>query len=226
MMDLKAAETIIDAVHLLEGIGIIDFNGHASLRAGPDRMMINSAASVRCALVPEDILLIDLDGRVIEGEGSPPMEFHLHAAIYRARPDVGGIVHGHPKWSTVLTMTGNSYKPVFPQGSLLGKVPVHPSPESINSRDAGDRVAALLDDGIAALLKSHGCVVTGKDLKDAAVLAIYLEENAHRQYLAAAMGEPYVLNEDEIAQFRKGLWKPHLFQKAWDYFTAKRVVSP
>jgi L-fuculose-phosphate aldolase len=71
------------------------------------------------------------------------------------------------------------------------------------------------------LLKSHGCVTVGDDLEEAVVLALYLEENARRQCLAAPLGDPYVLSDEEVATFRKSLRKPHLFRKAWDYHMAK-----
>ena len=84
-------------LRMLEHQGIIDFNGHASIRAGADRMHINVGSCQRSRLTADDICTIDLDGSLIEGKGKPPLEFHLHAGIYRARPEVGAIVHAHPQ---------------------------------------------------------------------------------------------------------------------------------
>ena len=212
---------LIDAIHMLEAQGILDFNGHASRRASETSFAINSGRSVRCALAPGDIVTVDLDGRLLEGSDAPPQEYHIHSEIYRRRRDVGAIVHGHPKWSTLLTMTGHKVEPVFPQGALLGELAVFDSPMSVNTREMGGRVADALAGGRAILLRAHGTIVVGADIKEAFCLAVYLEENAQRQYMALPLGRPYTLDAEEVATCRANLWKPHLFQKAWEYYRAK-----
>ena len=79
---------------------------------------------------------------------------------------------------------------MFPQGALLGDVPVLDSPLSVNTREMGARAAATLGAGPALLLKSHGAVVVGAGVIECFALAIYLEENAYRQYLALQIGSP------------------------------------
>jgi L-ribulose-5-phosphate 4-epimerase len=68
---------------------------------------------------------------------------------------------------------------------------------------------------------THGTIVVGADLKEAFCLAVYLEENAYRQYMALALGALYVFGPEEIETCHRSLWRPHLFQKAWDYYRAK-----
>jgi ribulose-5-phosphate 4-epimerase/fuculose-1-phosphate aldolase len=207
---------------MLEAADIIDYNGHASIRLGDGRMLINAGNCQRSRLTTADICTIDLDGQVLgAASGKPPLEFHLHAGIYRARPDVQAVVHAHPKWSTYLTMTGTAYAPVYAQGSLVHPVPVLDSPNSINNRAMADRLAATLGDRPAALMKSHGAVTVGASIVEAFVLANYLEENAHRQYMAMQIGTPYSFNPQELALCREKLWNSALFQRAWDHFKAK-----
>ena len=83
---------LVRAVSMLERAGIIDFNGHCSIRLGANALAINSGRSVRSALKPEDIVAIDSDGALIEGEDVPPMEFPIHAELYRRRPEVNAVV--------------------------------------------------------------------------------------------------------------------------------------
>ena len=85
----------------------------------------------------------------------------------------------------------------------------------------GERVAATLGRGPAALLKSHGAVIAGAGVIECFALATYLEENAHRQYLALQIGTPYVFSEAEQEACRSRLWSPGLFQKAWDHHRAR-----
>ena len=214
-------QQLADAIRMLTRAELIDHSGHASARAGDQRFHIHAGASGRGTLTAGDIVTVDLGGTLVEGSATPPLEFHIHSEIYRARPDVQAIMHTHPRWSTLLTMTGNSVQPVYAQGVLLGDVPVMDSPLSINTKPMGERVAATLGAGQAVLLKSHGAVVVGDGIVECFALAIYLEENAQRQYLALQIGTPYVFNDAERRACRENLWKPTLFAKTWDHYRSK-----
>lgn len=217
----EAKQQLADCIRMLEQSDIVDYNGHASIRLDDGRMLINIGSCQRSRLTVDDLCTIDFEGNVIEGKGKPPLEFHLHAGIYRARPDVRAIVHAHPKWSTFLTMVGEPYRPVYAQGSLVYPMPVLDSPSSINNRAMADRLAATLGDRPAAMMKSHGAVTVGKDIVEAFVLANYTEENAYRQYMALQIGKPYSFSEKEVALCREKLWNPSLFKRTWDHFRAK-----
>ena len=217
--DLK--QQLVDCIRMLERADIIDYNGHCSIRVGDNRILINTGACTRAALTTADIVAIDMDGKLVEGKVNPPLEFHLHTGVYRARADVKAVVHAHPKWSTFLTMVGESYRPVFAQGVLLYPVPVLDTPDSINTRPMADRLAATLGSRPAALMKSHGAVTCGRDIVEAFVLANYLEENAYRQYMAMQIGKPYEFTEKEQALCREKLWTASLFKRTWDHFRAK-----
>jgi ribulose-5-phosphate 4-epimerase/fuculose-1-phosphate aldolase len=212
---------LVDAIRMLTRAELIDYAGHASARRDADSFFINSGASVRGALTASDIVAIGLEGDLREGTARPPLEFPLHAEIYRARPEVQVVMHTHPKWSTLLSMVGTPFRPVFPQGALLGEVPVVDSPLSVNTREMGARVASTLGGRRAVLLKSHGAVVVGGDVLECFALAIYLEENAQRQYLAMQIGTPYVFSEAEQEACRARLASPALYRKAWEHFHAK-----
>jgi ribulose-5-phosphate 4-epimerase/fuculose-1-phosphate aldolase len=214
-------QQLVDCIRMLESSDIIDYNGHASIRAGQDRMYINIGSCQRAKLTTADICTIDMDGKLIEGNGTPPLEFHLHAGIYKARPDVHAIVHAHPKWSTFLTMTGHDYLPVYAQGSLVYPMPLLDSPNSINNLTMSARLVETLGDRPAAMMKSHGAVTVGKSIVDAFVLANYLEENAYRQYMAMQIGSPYVFTEEECAAARAKLWTETLFKRTWEHFLSK-----
>ena len=224
-MDARAEtelkQQLVDCIRMLERSDIIDYNGHASIRFGEDRMLINIGSCQRSRLTAADICTIDMEGSVLEGNGKPPLEFHLHAGIYRARKDVSAVVHAHPKWSTFLTMTGHAYLPVYAQGSLVYPMPVLDSPNSINNSVMAKRLADTLGDRPAAMMKSHGAVTVGKDIVEAFVLANYLEENAYRQYMALQVGKPYAFSAEEVALCREKLWTQSLFKRTWDHFRAK-----
>jgi L-fuculose-phosphate aldolase len=214
-------QQLVDCIRMLERSDIIDYNGHCSIRLDDDRVLINIGSCQRSRLTVEDICVIDLEANQLEGKGNAPLERHLHCGIYRVRPDVRAIVHAHPKWSTFLTMVGESYKPVYAQGSLVYPVPLLDSPNSINNRAMADRLATTLGNRPAALMKSHGAVTVGRDIVEAFVLANYMEENSYRQYMALQIGKPYAFSDEEIALCREKLWNAGLFKRTWDHFRAK-----
>ena len=217
----QVKQKLVDCIRMLERSDIIDYNGHASIRVGENRMFINIGSCQRSLLTIDDICTIDFDGNVIEGNGNPPLEFHLHAGVYKARTDVKAVVHAHPKWSTFLTIAGASYQPVYAQGSLVHPLPVLDSPNSINNPAMAKRLTDTLGDRPAALMKAHGAVAVGKDIMEAFVLVNYLEENSYRQYMAMQIGKPYAFSEEEMAACRAKLWNEKLFKRAWDHFRAK-----
>jgi L-fuculose-phosphate aldolase len=216
---------LVDAIRMLARAEIVDHSGHGSARRDGGTFYINSGASVRATLTVEDIIVIDLDGALVEGSAKPPLEFPLHSEIYRARADVHAILHTHPRWSTLLTMVGTRYQPVFAQGALLGDVPVLDTPLSVNTPSMGQKVASTLGDGSAALLKSHGAVIAGASVIECFALAAYLEENAQRQYMAMLIGRPYVFSAEEQRIFRERLRTPALLQKTWDHYYAKLTLD-
>lgn len=219
--ELALRETLTRSITILERLGIVDFNGHCSARMVDGRILINSGSSVRSAIAPDDFVVVDEAGRMVAGEAKPPAELPLHLAVYDARPDVRAVVHGHPKWSTLLTSANQGYRPLMAQGALLGDVPVFDSPRSVNNPDTAASVARSLASGRATLLRAHGCVVAGGDPLEATVLAIYLELNAERQVGAAMLGEPCYFSSEEIDACRQALSKRALFQKCWNYYLAK-----
>jgi len=221
MAETDKKQQLVDCIRMLERADYIDHNGHCSIRRDATSLYINTGASIRSSLTTDDIVAIDLDGNLVEGEARPPLEFYMHSEIMRARPDVNAVVHTHPKWSTFLTMTGHSLKPVYAQGVLVADSQLLDTPMSVNTREMGERLAASLGNKFTVLLKAHGVVAAGRDMLECFALAAYVEENAHRQYMAMQIGTPYEFSAEEQEACREKLWKPGLFQKTWDYYYSK-----
>lgn len=215
-------QMLVDAILMMERAQIIDFNGHFSCRLpDSDLMLINSGQSVRSTLGVADIVTVDLDGKPVDGGAVPPMEFHIHAEIYRRRPDVGAVAHTHPLWSTLFSMAGLPVLPVIMQAAVLGEIRQFAKTASINNRPLAQELATELGRHRIVMLKSHGAVVAAEGIVEAFVLGVYLEETAHRQHLATQLGAPAVLSAEQIAVIAANLWKPHLLRKVWDYYHGK-----
>ncbi len=218
-MEIK--RQLVDAIRMLAAADIVDHSGHGSVRRDSHSFYVNSGASTRAALTTDDIVAVDLNGNLVDGSARPPLEFHIHSEIYRAREDVHAVLHTHPRWSTLLTMVGEPYKVVYAQGALLGAIPLLDSPLSVNTKPMGEKVASTLGTHPAILLKSHGAVIVGSNMLECFALAAYLEENACRQYMAMQIGTPYVFSDNERDMFRERLWTENLFRKTWDHYYSK-----
>ena len=114
---------VVRANHIAHGAGLVTAFGHVSARVGgSDSFVIPSRASPALASL-ERLLLMDLDGNVLEGEGSPNSEFWIHARIYATRPDVGAVAHVHPPGCVVLSQLGETVRPLHNSAAVLGAVP-------------------------------------------------------------------------------------------------------
>ena len=111
--DESLCQDVATANHIIERFGLASAFGHASARVpGTDTFVLPTRRSPGLAEA-QRLLLLDFNGKVLAGEGQPNSEFWIHARIYAARPDVGGIVHAHPPGCVCLTQIGQPLKVIF-----------------------------------------------------------------------------------------------------------------
>ncbi|MEA2639951.1 MAG: 3-dehydro-4-phosphotetronate decarboxylase [Chloroflexota bacterium] len=149
----ELSERLTAGCRILAEQEIIDAYGHFSARLpdAPDRFLISRGMSP--ALVqPADFIVLDLDGNVLGGNGHPNAEWPIHACIYRARPDVGAVLHSHSRLSRIFSLS-----PIPLRGVLMGQtaewfdgLPVYPEPGLVNTPERGVALAATLGEGTAA----------------------------------------------------------------------------
>ena len=213
----EAAPAIARALRALVKAGLVDYNGHASLRLAGGGFAINSGGSNRRNVTPDQISHVADDGSPIDGP-RPPNEVALHAAILSARPDLACVVHGHPPWSVLFTAAGQPIPTVFPQGVLVADLPVYPASHSISTPERGQAVAALMGDGPGALLASHGSVFGGTTPAQAMARMIYAEQNAERAWRALPLGGARPIPDEDAAEYQRTLENPNLFEKCLAFF--------
>ncbi len=211
------AQEVCDAISILVSAGVLDYNGHVSLRLDDGSFLINSGSSDRRRMTPSQLSRLAMAGPLIDGE-RPPNELMLHVSILNARPDVAAVVHGHPNWSTLFTTCNAKLPVVMPQGSLVADLPVYGESHSISSAERGAAVVSCLGFGPGALLRAHGSVLVGASLQEAVCRAIYLEQNAERAYRARALGGAEPLDEPTQAEYRQRLASAALYRKCWTYY--------
>src|SRR3990172_849763 len=158
--------------------------GHASARIpGTDKIVIKGRGYRNEALEqmrPEDQIIIDLDCNIVSAPKgiAPAGEIKLYTHIYKTRPDVGGIVHAHPRFATVMSVVNIPMSVVCHEGAhiTLQGIPVFDDMNLISTDETGAEMAAALGRRSALLLKAHGAVTVGKTIEQATVNMIPLEE--------------------------------------------------
>jgi L-fuculose-phosphate aldolase len=143
-------------------------SGNLSLRLEDGNILITPTLVSKGFMQPEQILLMDLQGEVLAGEGYPTSETPMHLRLYQERDDIRGIVHGHPPVSTAFAVAGRPLDlHLIPEAVVfLGEVPLIPFAMP-GSPELADSIAPYLEKYDAVLLENHGVLCWGGDLEQA-----------------------------------------------------------
>ena len=227
----ELGEDVALANRILERVGLSHAFGHASARVpGTNTFLLPTRRSPGLAEA-DSLLLIDTEGRLVAGEGEPNSEFWIHARLYAARPDVGGVVHAHPPACVCLTQVGQPHRVVHNQGGIFADgVPEYSRVGLIRSRELGDLLAQAVGHGNAAMMRGHGITTAFPDLRAATVAACYLEESAALQLrmLAAAGGDAAKIRAftREEAEGLRDQITGSVAKRAWEYYAAVALDNP
>jgi L-fuculose-phosphate aldolase len=199
-----------------------DVWGHATARVpGTNTFWMKPAGLGLEEIRAEDLLLIDVDGRVIRGRRPRHSEVFIHAEIFRARPDVGGVVHTHPVPSTAFASLGVPLRPITHEGTNFVPPDVPRFDETtdlIVTPELGKAVARTLGDRPALFLVSHGIVTAGATIEEAVVNALLLDK-ASRAQLMVPGGTPRFWTADaEALVKRKRIYNAENLESRWAYY--------
>jgi L-ribulose-5-phosphate 4-epimerase len=226
-MDLEQIRSdVVTASHILHQQGIATAFGHISARIpGTDTFIFPPRVSP--ALVRLDnLLVLDVEGNQLSGNGRPNTEFWIHARIYKARTDVQSVCHVHPPSCVVLGSVGETIRPLHASGTVFNyRVPVFDQVTLIRSRELGDLVADSLGSHGAMLLRGHGVNVADTDVRRVCVVTLWMEEAATHQLRALSAGEPRYFTSEEIAHLHGEVSGPAVFSRAWEYFSSLAEIE-
>ncbi|RCK46463.1 aldolase [Thalassospira profundimaris] len=176
-------------------------------------------------LTPESLLMIDLEGNVVEGDGRRHSEAFIHTEIYRSRDDVQAVLHTHPTYCVALSASGQPLLPVSQPAALFFNS-LGTYTDTINlirTPEMGAGVAAALGTNRAVLLRHHGIVCTGSSVEEAVIGAIMLENAAMIQMITSATGQVSELFSDEdILKLQNAIGKQEQFTINFNYL-ARRI---
>jgi L-ribulose-5-phosphate 4-epimerase len=152
-------------------------------------------------LRPENMIVVNVEGDIIEGNLKPSSDTASHLYIYRARPDVNGIVHTHSRYATAFAAIGKPI-PVYltAQGDEFGGPIPCGGFALIGGEEIGQVVVESIGTSPAVLLKNHGVFTVGNNAEGALKAAVMVEDVAATIWLALQIGQPDVISDENVAK--------------------------
>jgi ribulose-5-phosphate 4-epimerase/fuculose-1-phosphate aldolase len=186
-------QDLVVANRVLFDEDFVDTAGHVSVRLDATRFLLAWRRAPELIVV-EDLIEHDLDGNGRDAKGRPLyLERFIHTEIYRARPDVRAIVHGHTPSLVMFSSSNVPLRPLFSGAAFIGEsVPAFKNGDAgggVNNADLGRKLAATLGKSGAVLMRGHGVVVTAPSLVALVQRAISLDTNAQLVARLLAMGD-------------------------------------
>lgn len=176
-------------------------NGNISVRLDDSRLLITPTGICKGGMSPEDLLIVDIHGRKLEGERNVSSEIAMHLLIYGMRPEVRGIVHAHPPTATGFAAAGLALdQPLLSEVLLtIGTVPLarYATP---GSAALADTLQPLVANHNAILMANHGVVTFGEDLERAFMYMEVVEHFAKIALVTRLIGKQQLLSPDEISE--------------------------
>jgi L-fuculose-phosphate aldolase len=174
-------------------------SGNFSVRLDDDHILSTPSGLAKGRLTPNDLVVTDLEGTVVQGSHQPSSELRIHLAAYRLRPEIGAVVHAHPK--TIVALSLASIDVMFtalPETvvalGLIGSAPY----ETPGSSALASVMESALENHDAIVMERHGAITLGRNLFEAYDRMETLEHAAQTLYLAQSLGSIEALPDDEI----------------------------
>jgi ribulose-5-phosphate 4-epimerase/fuculose-1-phosphate aldolase len=207
------------ACRILAAHGYEDLTlGHVSARdSEPDAMWIKRKGVSLAEVAPSDVLRTSINGD-FQNASDMHLEAVLHTEVYRARPDVRCVVHGHPLHATAFGAAHADLAFISHDAVLFkeGIAALDEVPELIVGKSQGEVVARALGEHSALLMRNHGVVVVGKDVPWAVLTALTLERAVQLQATAASLGELRPVPDEAVEPLHEMKYQDAFLSEYWD----------
>ena len=214
MFDTQKQE-VLNAALKLDRYGLIALSGgNVSCRMDSGEVLVTPSGMIYDDMVPEDILVVDLDGNIIEGERKASVDTEALLYIYKNMPQVNAVIHTHQPYATGLGLVMDELPCNLSTMANATEGPVavaeYGDPGSLSM---GVEAVKAIGDRLAVVLKHHGVIAVGRDLRQALFSCVYLEEAAKTVSVALSTGMPMATMTQEqideaVAVFHRYGQKP------------------
>ncbi len=230
--------TLTDSLHnlvianrILSHEGVVDAFGHVSIRHpdNPERYLLSHSRAPEL-ITEDDLIEFTLDGDAADlRDRTPYGERMIHGAAYEMRADVHAVIHNHSYELIPFSATGVPIQPMTHTYGVIGadintwdiRGKFGETDHLVRTMEQGRDLAQCLGDRAVTLMKRHGSLVVGRNLREAVMTAIYLQVNARIQIQAMQMGTPDFLTPGEVDKCTTTLFSPLGLDRAWEYWRTR-----
>lgn len=204
MTDLRSMhETVLAASKELNDRGLVEgSSGNLSARIDENHVCMTPSSIPYDDMVLDDLVVVDLDGNVVEGDKGPTSEKALHLACYRRYPEIGGVIHSHAVYATMFAVAREPIPAAIEEVAVYigGDVPVADYTMT-GTDELGEEVASRLGERAAVLVANHGMVTVGPTLDKALHAARLVERTAQIVFGARLLGKVHDVPADVNENF-------------------------
>jgi ribulose-5-phosphate 4-epimerase/fuculose-1-phosphate aldolase len=218
-------KAMLTACTIMDHFGLIQGFGHVTSRIpGTGHLLVTPKKPPGLAK-EEELVTVDMDGKIVAGSATPLGEIAMHLGIYRKRPDVGAICRFHSEMASVFGGLNRSVKVIHALGYVLGpEIRVLDSSDIRHTADVTDKMGKLIADSCGVIFRGNGAATFGTNIIDACVRAMFFEESARIQYKASLIGTPVYLSAAEMNRRNEIYWdmpEYDVYGRAWEYYSNK-----
>lgn len=191
---------VIDAALALKEYGLIALSGgNVTWRMPTGEILVTPSGMLYDGMVENDILVMDIEGNIIEGSLRPSVDSIAILYILKHMTHINAVIHTHQPYATAVGLVADELPPVVTTliNATKGAVKVAPY-SSAASLEMGIQTVENAGSQLAVILKHHGVMAYGEDLKQALYACVYLEEAAKTYIYARSIGTPACLDEDQV----------------------------
>ena len=212
LANLKA--DFITALRIISHEGLSDAFAHLSARVDNGKKMLFMPRKSPALVKSKELFVVDFE------KGVP--QSAVHQAVYKARENAGAVFHFHSPAVILLSVVGQTVQPIHNYSAIFYEgVPVFEGTGQVESPERAGEIAQILGPAKAIILRGHGAVVVGHSIREACILALYLEESARLQIEALKLGTPKFFSRREAERIAKRTFKPASTERAWEHFQSK-----
>ena len=203
----------VTALRIIQREGLSDAFAHLSARVNGGEKMLFMPRKSPALVKARELFVVDFEKVVPQSS--------VHQAVYKIRDDVASVIHFHSPAVILLSVVGETIRPMHNYSAIFYEgVPVFEGTGQVESPERAGEIAQILGPAKAIILRGHGAVVVGHSIKEACILALYLEESAHLQVEAMKLGTPKFVPQQEAERIAKRTFKPASTERAWEHFKA------
>jgi L-ribulose-5-phosphate 4-epimerase len=198
----KQKRELIETGLLLKEYRLIALSGgNVSVRLPDGKLLITPSGMIYDTMVESDVVVMNLDGTIIEGERRPSVDTVALLHIYKSLSRVNAVIHTHQVYATAISLVYDKVPNAVTTlaNACGGEVFVAPF-SSAASFEMGKETVAHIGESNAVILKNHGVITVGASLKEALYAAVYLEDAVKTFFIAKSMGEPTLLTDKQFEQ--------------------------